>query len=61
MPSLTRNERLVLAAITATGVALRAEGLGELSLAHFDEGVLMSGAFDTRLHGLWHFTLAQPL
>lgn len=51
----------MLAAITAAGVALRAQGLGELSLAHFDEGVLMSGAFDTRLKGLWQFTLAQPL
>ncbi len=61
LPALTGNERLMLVALTATGLALRAQGLGELSLAHFDEGVLMSGAFDTRLAGLWHFTLAQPL
>lgn len=61
MPALTRNERLVLMAITAGGIALRCQGLGELSLAHFDEGVLLSGAFDVRLQGLWHFTLAQPL
>lgn len=58
---LTRNERLLLTAITLGGLALRCEGLSELSLAHFDEGVLMSSAFDVRLKGLWQFTLAQPL
>ncbi|HJT34765.1 MAG TPA: glycosyltransferase family 39 protein [Pirellulales bacterium] len=61
MPPLTRNERLLLTAMTLGGLALRCEGLSELSLAHFDEGVLMSSAFDVRLKGLWQFTLAQPL
>lgn len=58
---MTRNERLLLTAITLGGLALRCEGLSDLSLAHFDEGVLMSSAFDVRLKGLWQFTLAQPL
>jgi len=45
----------------AVAVALRWADIGQLSLAHFDEGVLVSGAFGVWLNGLWHFPLSQPL
>ena len=40
---------------------LRWEQISRLSLVHFDEGVLVSGAFGVWLHGIWHFPLLQPL
>jgi dolichyl-phosphate-mannose-protein mannosyltransferase len=58
---MSRDHTLALAAITAVGIALRWRGVGDLSLNHFDEGVLVSGAFDVWLKGPWSFTLAQPL
>lgn len=59
--AMPRHHKLALLAITALGIALRWRGIGELSLNHFDEGVLVSGAFDVWLNGPWHFSLAQPL
>lgn len=47
--------------VVALAVGLRWQQIGQLSLHHFDEGVLVSGAFGVWLHGLWHFPLAQPL
>lgn len=58
---MSRDQKFTLAAITAVGIALRWRGIGELSLNHFDEGVLVSGAFDVWLNGPWSFSLAQPL
>jgi dolichyl-phosphate-mannose-protein mannosyltransferase len=55
------GERLCLAAVCALAVGLRWHHIGQLSLVHFDEGVLVSGAFGVWLNGLWHFPLAQPL
>ncbi|HQU47357.1 MAG TPA: phospholipid carrier-dependent glycosyltransferase, partial [Pirellulales bacterium] len=55
------NPKLVLAAMIAVAVGLRWADIGQLSLAHFDEGVLVSGAFGVWLNGLWHFPLSQPL
>ncbi|HET6881434.1 MAG TPA: phospholipid carrier-dependent glycosyltransferase [Pirellulales bacterium] len=56
-----RMARLALPMAVVVAVALRGSGIGDLSLGHFDEGVLVSGAFGVWLHGLWHFPLAQPL
>jgi hypothetical protein len=58
---VSRNPRLALLMVVALAAALRWEGIGQLSLAQFDEGVFVSGAFGVRLHGPWHFPLAQPL
>lgn len=55
------NRKLILAALVLLALALRWYEIGQLSLAHFDEGVLVSGAFGVWLHGLWHFPLSQPL
>ena len=55
------NRKLLLAAIALVAVALRWHKIDRLSLAHFDEGVLVSGAFGVWLHGWWHFPLSQPL
>lgn len=49
------------AGLLALAICLRAWQIESLSLNHFDEGVLVSGAFGVWLHGLWHFPLAQPL
>jgi hypothetical protein len=56
-----RLARFGAAIVLALAVALRWMGIGQLSLNHFDEGVLVSGAFGVWLHGPWHFPLAQPL
>ncbi|HEV7221854.1 MAG TPA: phospholipid carrier-dependent glycosyltransferase [Pirellulales bacterium] len=50
-----------MAVIATIAAALRFETLGQTSLAHFDEGVLASGAFGVWLNGPFHFNLAQPL
>lgn len=55
------NINLGAAMVIAVGVVLRCWHIGDLSLNHFDEGVLVSGAFGVWLKGPWHFPLAQPL
>lgn len=60
--AMTRGRGAVcLAALVALAAGLRVWRMESLSLNHFDEGVLVSGAFGVWLHGLWHFPLAQPL
>lgn len=59
--ALPFRQRLSLAVIVTVGAALRFESLWQTSLAHFDEGVLASGAFGVWLHGPFYFQLAQPL
>jgi hypothetical protein len=56
-----RRAKLAFLAVVVLAIALRWEQIGRLSLAQFDEGVLVSGAFGVFLHGMWHFPLAQPL
>ncbi|HXT58068.1 MAG TPA: phospholipid carrier-dependent glycosyltransferase, partial [Pirellulales bacterium] len=58
---LTLRQKLALAVIATIAAALRFETLEQTSLAHFDEGVLASGAFGVWLNGPFHFNLAQPL
>ncbi len=58
---LARKAKLAYLAVVVLAVALRWGQIGRLSLGHFDEGVLVSGAFGVWLHGVWHFPLAQPL
>lgn len=59
--ALSTVQRLWLVAICAGAVGLRWHDIGQLSLVHFDEGVLVSGAFGVWLKGFWNFPLAQPL
>ncbi|HWB08267.1 MAG TPA: glycosyltransferase family 39 protein [Pirellulales bacterium] len=56
-----RRAKLAFLAVVVLAIALRWEQIGRLSLAHFDEGVLVSGAFGVCLKGMWDFPLAQPL
>lgn len=58
---LARSTLMQAAGILALAVVFRGWQIESLSLNHFDEGVLVSGAFGVWLHGLWHFPLAQPL
>lgn len=59
--ALQFRQKLILAVIVTVAAALRFESLGQTALAHFDEGVLASGAFGVWLHGPYYFQLAQPL
>ncbi|HVX63373.1 MAG TPA: phospholipid carrier-dependent glycosyltransferase [Pirellulales bacterium] len=59
--ALSFRQKLSLAVIVTVGAVLRFESLWQTSLAHFDEGVLASGAFGVWLHGPYYFQLAQPL